>query len=112
PNNLSHWYFQVDPDWKKSAEMALAAAHAVRQRNPYVNVALGGISPTDPNFIRLLGGYGVLDAVDVVAVHGWPLDWNHWSIHNWPKKIDEIRAVTSKPVWVSEAGASSFGAEE
>jgi len=112
PNNLSHWDFQVDPDWKKFAEMALAAAHAVRQRNPEVKIALGGISPIDPNFIRLLGGYGVLDAVDVVAVHGFPLDWNHWSIHDWPKKIDEIRAVTSKPVWVSEAGASSFGAEE
>jgi beta-xylosidase len=45
-------------------------------------------------------------------VHGFPLDWNHWQIHDWPKKIDEIRAVTSKPVWVSEAGVSSFGAEE
>ena len=112
PNNLSHWDFQVDPDWKKFAEMALAAAHAVRQRNPEVKIALGGISPIDPNFIRLLGGYGVLDAVDVVAVHGFPLDWNHWSIHDWPKKTDEIRAVTGKPVWVSEAGVSSFGAEE
>jgi beta-xylosidase len=27
-------------------------------------------------------------------------------------KLDEIRAVTSKPIWVSEAGVSSFGAEE
>ena len=27
-------------------------------------------------------------------------------------KVDEIRAVTNKPIWVSEAGASSFGAEE
>ena len=26
--------------------------------------------------------------------------------------VDEIRAVTNKPVWVTEAGASSFGAEE
>ena len=50
--------------------------------------------------------------VDVVAVHGFPLDWNHWKIDEWPEKIDEIRAVTHKPVWVSEAGASSFGAEE
>src|SRR5205807_9437295 len=90
----------------------LAATHAVRQRNPELKIALGWISPIDPNFILLLGGYGVLDAVDVVAVHGFPLDWNHWSIHDWPKKIDEIRAVTSKPVWVSEAGVSSFGAEE
>jgi beta-xylosidase len=45
-------------------------------------------------------------------VHGFPLDWNHWQLQDWPKKIDEIRAVTSKPVWVSEAGVSSFGAEE
>ena len=54
----------------------------------------------------------MIDAIDVVAVHGFPLDWNHWSIHEWPKKVDEIRAVTKKPVWVTEVGASSFGAEE
>jgi beta-xylosidase len=59
-----------------------------------------------------MGSYGVLDVVDVVAVHGFPLDWNHWSIHEWPRKIEEVRAVTHRPVWVSEAGASSFGAEE
>jgi len=47
-----------------------------------------------------------------VAVHGFPLDWNHWTIHEWPSKIDEIKAVTDLPVWVSEAGVSSFGAEE
>jgi len=73
---------------------------------------LGGISPIDPNFIRNLESLGVIDAVDIVAVHGFPLDWNHWSIHEWPKKIEEIRSVCNKPVWVSEAGASSFGAEE
>jgi beta-xylosidase len=53
-----------------------------------------------------------LDAIDVVAIHGFPLDWNHWSIHEWPRKVEEIREVTNKPVWVSEAGVSSFGAEE
>jgi beta-xylosidase len=55
---------------------------------------------------------GALDEVDVVAVHGFPLDWNHWQIQEWPDKLGEIRAVTHKPVWVSEVGASSFGAEE
>jgi beta-xylosidase len=50
--------------------------------------------------------------VDIVAVHGFPLDWNHWQIQDWPEKLAEIRTVTNKPVWVSEAGASSFGAEE
>jgi len=112
PNNLSHWDFKIDPEWKMFAEMVITASEAIRRLNPELPIALGGISPIDPNFIELLGSYGVLDAVDIVSVHGFPLDWNHWSIHDWPKKTDEIRAVTGKPVWVSEAGVSSFGAEE
>jgi beta-xylosidase len=112
PNNLSHWDFNIDADWRRFAEMVITASRAVRRENPHLPLVLGGISPIDPNFIELMGTHGVLDAVDVVAVHGFPLDWNHWSIHDWPKKIEEIRAVTGKPVWVSEAGASSFGAEE
>jgi beta-xylosidase len=94
------------------AEMAKAGARAIRAVNPEIKIVMGGISPIDPHFIQLLGSHGVLDEVDVVSVHGFPLDWNHWKIHEWPSKIQEIRAVTNKPVWVSEAGASSFGAEE
>lgn len=112
PNNLSHWDFQADPEWKRFAEMAITAARGIRRANPELPIVLGGISPIDPNFIQLIGSYGVLDHVDVVALHGFPLDWNHWSIHDWPMKIEEIRRVTAKPIWVSEAGASSFGAEE
>jgi beta-xylosidase len=112
PNNLSHWDFKIDPDWKIFAEMVLAASKAIREVNPQIPIVLGGISPIDPHFIQLLGSYGVLDAVDIVALHGFPLDWNHWNIHQWPEKISEIKAVTKLPIWVSEAGASSFGAEE
>jgi beta-xylosidase len=112
PNNLSHWDFKLDPEWKMFAEMVIAAGKAIRRENPELPLVLGGISPIDPHFIRLLGSHGVLDVIDVVAVHGFPLDWNHWQIQEWPRKIEEIRAVTSKPVWVSEAGVSSFGAEE
>jgi beta-xylosidase len=54
----------------------------------------------------------VLDTVDVVALHGFPLDWNHWNINEWPSKIREIQDVTERPIWISEVGASSFGAEE
>ena len=112
PNNLSHWDFKLDPDWKMFASMVLAASKAIRKEFPELPIVLGGISPIDPHFIGLLGSYGVLDAVDIVSLHGFPLDWNHWQIHEWPRKIDEIRAVTKKPIWVSEAGVSSFGAEE
>src|SRR5579872_2505054 len=112
PNNLSHWDFQIDPDWKRFAEMTIAAAKAVRRVNPHLPIVLGGISPIDPNFIQLLASHGVLKHVDVVAIHGFPLDWNHWNIHEWPEKVAQIRAVCDLPVWVSEAGASSFGAED
>jgi beta-xylosidase len=112
PNNLSHWDFKIDPDWKMFAEMVILAAQSIRSMNPDLPIVLGGISPIDPNFIQLMGSHGVLDAVDVVAVHGFPLDWNHWQVNDWPSKIDEIRAVTKRPVWISEVGASSFGAEE
>src|SRR2546421_11767702 len=98
PNNLSHWDFKVDPDWKMFADMAITAARAIRQANPGLRIVLGGISPIDPNFVQLMGSHGVLNEVDAVAVHGFPLDWNHWNIHAWPDKIAEIRQVTDKPV--------------
>lgn len=113
PNNLSHWDFKLDPEWRRFADLVHSGVRAIREANPALKIALGGISPIDPNFLKLMDGYGVLDAVDIVAVHGFPLDWNHWNIHEWPKKLEEVRAVAgNKPVWVTEAGASSFGAEE
>jgi beta-xylosidase len=113
PNNLSHWDFKIDPDWKMFGEMVVESTRAIRSINPALKIVLGGISPIDPNFIKLLGGHGVLDAIDVVAVHGFPLDWNHWNINEWPDKIEEIRRVAQgKPIWVSEVGASTFGADE
>jgi beta-xylosidase len=70
------------------------------------------MSPIDPGFVRTLERQGVLDAVDVVAVHGFPLDWNHWQLSEWPDKLREIEAVTELPLWVSEVGVSTFGAQE
>jgi beta-xylosidase len=112
PNNKSHWDPELDPEWARFAEMAIMAAQAIRAANPSLPCVLGGISPIDPVFIRNMADRGVLDHVDAVAVHGFPLDWNLWSIHEWPDKLEEIRAATSLPLWVSEVGVSSFGAEE
>ena len=112
PNNKSHWDPALDPGWKLYAETAIAVARAIRAERPSLPRVLGGISPIDPAFIRNMEALGVLGELDVVAVHGFPLDWNLWQIHEWPDKIEEIRAVTSLPIWVTEVGVSSFGAEE
>jgi beta-xylosidase len=112
PNNRSHWDFEIDPDWATFARMVRAAGAAVGAEAPGLTRVMGGISPIDPGFIRNLASKGALEEVDAVAVHGFPLDWNHWQIHDWPARLEEIRAVTDLPLWVSEVGVSSFGAEE
>jgi beta-xylosidase len=112
PNNKSHWDFEIDPDWSAFAQMTRLAGDAIAAESPRLMRVLGGISPIDPLFIQNMQGQGVLDHVDAVAVHGFPLDWNHWTIDEWPDKLKEIQAVTDLPVWVSEVGVSTFGAEE
>ena len=112
PNNKSHWDPEIDPDWSRFARMACLAGDAIAAEAPGLPRVLGGISPIDPNFILNIAGKGVLDRLDVIAVHGFPLDWNLWPLDAWPQKLDEIAAVTDLPIWVSECGASSFGAEE
>jgi beta-xylosidase len=112
PNNLSHWDFGLDPEWRGFSRMAKLAGAAIRAERPGLTRVLGGTSPIDASFMQLVQGHGALDEVDAVAVHGFPLDWNHWQIHEWPERYREITAVVSKPVWVSEVGVSSFGAEE
>lgn len=112
PNNKSHWDFSIDPGWQIFANMTRVASRAITAEAPQIPKVLGGISPIDPDFIRNMAQQNVLQAVDVVAVHGFPLDWNHWDISEWPAKIRLIQSVTTLPVWVSEVGASSFGAEE
>jgi beta-xylosidase len=112
PNNKSHWAFEHDPEWRAFADMVKLAADAVADVNPALPRVLGGISPLDPAFIERMDRFGVLDHLNIVAVHGFPLDWNHWQINEWPKKIAAIREVTNLPVWVSEVGVSTFGADE
>lgn len=112
PNNLSHWDFTIDPHWKDFSEMAKLAAISIRAVAPSVKIVLGGISPIDSQFLSLLASYGLMEHYDAVAIHGFPLDWNHWKIDEWPKKVKEIEKICSLPIWVTEVGASSFGAEE
>jgi beta-xylosidase len=112
PNNKSHWDFELDPGWQRYAEMVKLAAQAVGGERSSLTRVLGGISPIDPAFITNMREQGVLDAMNAVAVHGFPFDWNHWMVDEWPERIAQIRAVTTLPVWVSEVGVSTFGAEE
>ncbi|RJR34388.1 MAG: beta-xylosidase [Desulfobacteraceae bacterium] len=102
----------MDPGWKEFSAMTLLAADAVRRINPHLRLVLGGMSPIDTDFTSLLKSYGLLDHLDAVAVHGFPLDWNHWRIDEWPNKVREIEEASGLPVWITEVGVSDFGADE
>ncbi|RXH54004.1 glycosyl hydrolase [Granulicella sibirica] len=112
PNNLSHWNFKLDPDWTRFAEMVKVTSAAIRSVHPELTIVLGGVSSCDCDFLRLMVQHGVMDHVDAIGVHGFPLDWNHWQIDEWPARVAEAHEVTGKPIWVTEVGVSSFGAEE
>ena len=113
PNNKSHWDFENDPEWAVFARMTRLAGQAIAAEAPGMPRVLGGMSPIDPEWVRGLAAQGVMEDIDAVAVHGFPLDWNHWLLEEWPDKIRSIQAVVpDKPVWVSEVGISTFGAEE
>lgn len=112
PNNLSHWDFEIDPGWSEFARMTCCGARRARELAPGVRRVLGGLCPIDPSFVELLAGQGVLGELDAVAIHGFPIDWDVWQIHEWPQRVAEIEAVTDLPVWVTEVGTSSLGADE
>ncbi len=112
PNNLSHWNFKLDPTWERFADMVKRASAAIRAVNPDLPIVLGGVSSCDIDFLRNMAAQGVMPYVDAVGVHGFPLDWNHWQLSEWPDRVAEARQVSGKPVWVTEVGVSSFGAEE
>jgi beta-xylosidase len=109
PNNMSHWDRLQDPDWALFSEMICMAGDRLARVAPEVTRVLGGISPIDPLFLRNLFGRGLADSIDVVAVHGFPLDWNRWHLQEWPARIQQIREMSGgKPVWATEVGASSM----
>ncbi len=112
PNNKSHWDLEQDPGWRIFSEMMSQAGAAIAAEAPGLVRVLGGMSPIDPSFLRVLESQGVLGHLDAVAVHGFPLDWNHWMLDEWPEKLASIQSCTKLPVWVSEVGISTFGAEE
>src|SRR5690606_5988612 len=73
PNNLNDWDWRLDPDWKIFSCMIGMAAHWAKYRGK--KTLLGGMCPTDPNWIDLIGQHGALAHIDAVGIHGFPGTW-------------------------------------
>src|SRR5690606_8374887 len=111
PSNKYKWDFlRFDPDWSKFAEMMVMAAHWARHRG--FPTVLGGMIPVDHEWLRGQRERGVLDHIDVVAIHAFPGMWwpdrPNWEWHHrwqgWDQKIAYIAAHAERPIWVTETG--------
>ena len=104
PNNLSHWDFKIDPDWKMFAEMAKAGARAMRAVNPELKIVMGGISPIDPTSLSCW----------VRTAFSMRWTWSPCTDFRWTgitgrstngrRRSRRFAHVTSKPVWVIGGG--------
>jgi CDP-paratose 2-epimerase len=116
PNNRYKWNFpEFDPDWRQFGEMIADAAHWAQHRGR--RTVLGGMIPVDPHWLNLMDRRGVLQFIDVVAIHGFPgmwfpdhpnWDWrDHW--RGWTDKLDTIRsAAGGRDLWVTETGIATW----
>lgn len=116
PNNRYKWDFRrFDPTWSKFAEMIGAAAYWARRCGQ--TTVLGGMIPVDPEWLKLIASYGVLDYIDVVAIHGFPGMWwpgqPNWDWHDqwngWQAKLSSISPhAGGRPIWVTETGLATW----
>ena len=88
PNNKSHWDPELDPDWVAlRPACAGLAGEAIAAEAPGRHA---GCSAASRRSIRLsssnMQDRACSTRIDVVAVHGFPLDWNLWQIDEWPAK--------------------------
>src|SRR5438034_3595010 len=114
PNNLMEWDWTLDPFWFRFAEMVGAAAYWARERGK--RTVLGGMSPVDPNWLRMMGDSGVLEHIDVVGIHGFPgMSDQGWL--GWDAAVESLLPVLSEfapraDVWITEVGFSTWRHDE
>jgi CDP-paratose 2-epimerase len=114
PNNLNDWDWRLDPQWLTFSAMIGGAAYWARQRGK--RTVLGGMCPSDPNWLALMAERGVLGYIDVVGIHAFPESWEQdW--RGWPTLIAELRAVLERfglepELWATEAGYSTWRVDE
>ncbi len=114
PNNLNDWNWHLDAEWRAFSEMVGSAAYWMKERGK--RTVLGGMCPTDSNWLALMCRRGVMAHIDAVGVHGFPETWNaQWQ--GWEPEIESVREVLARhgctpEVWITEAGHSTWRHQE
>lgn len=114
PNNQLEYDFTLDYSWNKFSEMIGMAAYWAQKCGK--KTLLGGMSPIDSNWLRMMAGRGTLENIDAIGIHGFPdvFDQN-WDC--WDKEIKTLKNVLNefgleKEIWASEVGFSTWNFDE
>ncbi len=114
PNNVSEWDWTLDPEWWVFSEMVGCAAYWAQQRGK--KTVLAGMSPVDPNWLRLMCDRGVITYINAIGIHGFPGNWEYaWE--GWPKNVAKVQGVLDQygsqaDIWITEAGFSTWQHDE
>lgn len=114
PNNVSEYDYRLDESWNVFADMINKAAYWATRLGK--KTVLGGLSPVDPNWIKMMAQRGVLNDIDVVGIHGFPGIFDfHWN--GWNKNIDIVDQLLKKygskaEIWITETGYSTWRYDE
>jgi len=114
PNNLREWDVTLDREWRIFSDMIGKAAYWARRQGK--KTVLGGMSPIDPNWLRLMFERGLMDYIDAVGIHGFPGTFEY-SWEGWSRNTGRIREVLEEnssqaEIWITEAGFSTWRHDE
>jgi CDP-paratose 2-epimerase len=114
PNNLNDWDWKLDHEWRLFSDMIGKAAYWMRRRGK--KTVLGGMCPTDPNWLRLMCERGLMQHIDAVGLHAFPETWQaHWA--GWEGETAPVRAILREfghepPLWITEVGYATWRHDE
>jgi len=114
PNNISEYDYRLDISWDIFATMISKASYWVKQLGK--KTVLGGMSPIDPNWLKMMAEKNALKFIDVVGIHGFPDVFDfHWK--GWEENITVIRDILKAfgldtRIWITETGYSTWRYDE
>ncbi|MRS05604.1 NAD-dependent epimerase/dehydratase family protein, partial [bacterium] len=114
PNNRSCYDYILDESWDIFSSMIIGASGIVKKHGK--KSVLGGISPINPGWIKIMGDKKVLDHIDVVGIHGYPDVYDsRW--RSWEESIDSIQNAldlygSKAEIWITETGYSTWRYDE
>ena len=113
-NNLSEWDWTLDENWVRFAEMVGGAAYWAKHLGK--QTVLGGMSPIDPGWLKLMFDHNVMNYIDVVGIHGFPGVWeSNW--HGWDAELQKVQTLldahqSPARIWITEVGFSTVQHDE